>query len=87
MNRSERKYCFIDFAVRDEPALERLSKVSAELQQQKEAEARADDAHWLAYFDGLLRWKRSAGTTFGFPRPCLNATAPRCPLRHGTLAQ
>ena len=55
MNHTERQYCFVEFDVQDEPTLERLSKVTAEFQRQKEGDATAEDAHWLPYFESSDR--------------------------------
>lgn len=55
MNQTERQYCFIEFAIRNEPSLGRLSKVTAEFQRQKEGDAIADDAHWLPFFESSDR--------------------------------
>ncbi|MBP1858907.1 hypothetical protein [Rhizobium herbae] len=51
MERPTASNCFVEFVVRDEPALVRLAKVVEELRHQKANDAIADEAHWLPYFE------------------------------------
>lgn len=98
MNGSERQHCFIDFIVRDEPALERLSKVSAEFQRQKEGDAQADDEHWLPFFERSDRaafwwpteaeWKRWNDFWFSTPLPQRHSPEmPSPPWHFGSMVE
>ncbi|MBW8911993.1 MAG: hypothetical protein JF564_08980 [Sphingomonas sp.] len=45
------RYAFVEFAIRDETAFNRLAAVTAELLKQKTGEATRDEDYWLPYFD------------------------------------
>ena len=87
MDQSERRYCFIDFNVRDDAALDRLSKVAQEFQRLKGGADNSDESHWLSYFgpsDRAAFWwpseaEKGQWDAFWFSTPIRQRHSPEMP--------